>query len=76
MTDILKQLNHLSTIDYKLIEEELEQLRKDKETWQKVCNYEKSRYQRMFDALKGSTYGISEETKEHIKNINELAGDK
>jgi hypothetical protein len=51
---------------------ELEQLREEKKTWEKVCAYEKAKWvtaARLFPGL------VSKEEREHIKNLKKLAGE-
>ena len=57
--------------EYQKLEIEIKQLRKEKETWQKVCAYERNKYMaymKVYPAL------ISEEEKLYLKDLNELAG--
>jgi hypothetical protein len=52
---------------------ELDQLREEKKTWQKVCKWEKEKYIKWGKAL---PYHVSTKELEHVKNLEKLAGDK
>ena len=54
----------------RVIDKELEQLRKEKETWLKVCKYEKEKWKKL-----GLGFPISSELKEHLEDIDKLLGE-
>jgi hypothetical protein len=50
--------------------EELEQLRKEKLIWQKVCAYERNKWEM------ARVFPINDDLIAHMKNLDNLAGDK
>ena len=52
---------------------ELEQLREEKKTWEKVCKFEREKYKRWMSAF---PHLVSKEEIEHVYNLKILAGEE